>query len=170
MSSDTVAITCAIAANGTGTGKCADAALTAKDSGNMRCLALMANGRNALPAKALVSVFGTTLKSMHADPKAPIEDAAPSALHETTCCAFAGDNSACGANPPKSERRIIADAQRERLNHGLRTLASWCASRAMLEHDTETTLTMLEKKAAELRGKVMKAGWAAIAEHSLHNA
>ena len=45
----------------------------------------------------------------------------------------------------KSERQIIADAQRERLNHGLRTLASWCASRAMLEHDTETTLTMLEK-------------------------
>ncbi len=39
----------------------------------------------------------------------------------------------------------------------------------MMEHDTETTLTMLEKKAAELRGKVMKAGWAAIAEHSLHN-
>ena len=58
------------------------------------------------------------------------------------------------------------DAHRERLNHGLRTLASWCASRAMLEHDTETTLTMLEKKAAELRGKCMKAGWAAIAEHS----
>lgn len=39
----------------------------------------------------------------------------------------------------------------------------------MLEHDTETTLTMLEKKAAELRGKVVKAGWAAIEEHSLHN-
>ena len=87
-----------------------------------------------------------------------------------TCCASLGDNSACGANPPKSERQIIAEAQRERLNHGLRTLASWCASRAMMEHDTETTLTMLEKKAAELRGKVMKAGWAAIAEHSQHNA
>lgn len=39
----------------------------------------------------------------------------------------------------------------------------------MLEHDTETTLTMLEKKAAELRGKLVKAGWAAIEEHSLHN-
>ena len=39
----------------------------------------------------------------------------------------------------------------------------------MLDHDTETTLTMLEKKSAELRGKVMKAGWAAIAEHSQHN-
>jgi hypothetical protein len=39
----------------------------------------------------------------------------------------------------------------------------------MLEHDTETTLTMLEKKAGELRGKCMKAGWAAINEHSQHN-
>ena len=92
-----------------------------------------------------------------------------SAFHGATCCASLGDNSACGANPPKPERQIIAEAQRERLNHGLRTLAIWCASRAMLEHDTETTLTMLEKKAAELRGKVMKAGWAAIAEHSQHN-
>jgi len=61
-----------------------------------------------------------------------------------------------------NERQIIAAAQRERLNHGLRTLASWCGSRALLEHDTETTLTMLEKKAAELRGKVMKAGWSAL--------
>jgi len=87
-----------------------------------------------------------------------------------TCCASLGDNSSCVANPPKSERQIIAESHRERLNHGLQTLARWCASRAMLEHDTETTLTMLEKKAAELRGKVVKAGWAAIAEHSPHNA
>jgi hypothetical protein len=65
----------------------------------------------------------------------------------------------------KSDRQIIEAAQRERLNHGLRTLASWCGSRAMLDHDTETTLTMLEKKAAELRGKVVKAGWAAINAH-----
>ena len=39
----------------------------------------------------------------------------------------------------------------------------------MLDHDTETTLTMLEKKAAELRGKCMKEGWKAINEHFLHN-
>ena len=83
-----------------------------------------------------------------------------------TCCKSSMLNAACSANPPKSDRQIIADAQRERLNHGLRTLASWCASRAMLEHDTETTLTMLEKKATELRGKCMKAGWAAIADTS----
>ena len=87
-----------------------------------------------------------------------------------TCYASFDDNSACGVNPPKYERQIIEDAQRERLNHGLRTLASWCVSRSMLDHDTETTLTMLERKAAELRGKCMKAGWAAIAEHSRENA
>jgi hypothetical protein len=83
------------------------------------------------------------------------------------------DDVRCSDSPMQSGARsfqIIADAQRERLNHGLRTLASWCVSRAMLEHDTETTLTMLEKKAAELRGKCMKAGWAAINEYSQHNA
>ena len=77
--------------------------------------------------------------------------------------------SPCCENPPKSERQIIADAQRKRLNHGLKTLASWCGSRAMLDHDTETTLTMLERKITELRGKVMKAGWAAIEKHSTQN-
>ena len=64
-----------------------------------------------------------------------------------------------------SDRQIIADAHRERLNHGLRTLASWCQSRAMLDHDTETTLTMLERKVGELRGKMMKAGWDALDKH-----
>ena len=106
---------------------------------------------------------------MDADPKSPLQEGRSSAFHAAPCCASLGDNAACGANLPKSERQIIADAQRERLNHGLRTLASWCASRAIMEHDTETTLTMLEKKAAGLRGKCMKAGWSAIAEHSLHN-
>lgn len=106
---------------------------------------------------------------MDADPKTMNQEPTCSALHGSTCCASLGDNSACSANPPKTERQIIADAHRERLNHGLRTMASWCASRTMLDHDTETTLTMLEKKATELRGKVMKAGWAAIAEHSQHN-
>lgn len=108
---------------------------------------------------------------MTARPDAPTSPmtAAGQTLASPPCCASSLDNSACRANPPKSERQMIAEAQRERLNHGLRTLASWCSSRAMLEHDTETTLTMLEKKAVELRGKVMKAGWAAISEHSLHN-
>jgi len=80
-----------------------------------------------------------------------------------------GDNAAWREKLTKPERQIIADEHRERLNNELRTLASWCGSRAMLSHDPETTLTMLEKKAAELRGKVMKAGWSAIDGHSLHN-
>lgn len=63
-----------------------------------------------------------------------------------------------------TDRQIIALAQRDRLNQGLRALASWCESRAGMDHDTDTTLTMLEKKAAELRGKCMKAGWAALEE------
>lgn len=67
---------------------------------------------------------------------------------------------------PKSERQVIADAQRERLNYGLETMASWCASRASGEHDIQTTLTMLEKKAAELRGKVMEAGWVAANDYA----
>lgn len=68
-----------------------------------------------------------------------------------------------------NDMKVIYDAHKERLNHGLRTLANWCASRAAAEHDTKTTLTMLERKAAELRGKMMKAGWAAIEKHSLQN-
>ena len=63
-----------------------------------------------------------------------------------------------------TNRQIIAEAQRDRLNQGLRALAVWCESRAGMEHNTETTLTMLEKKAAELRGKCLKSGWAAMEE------
>ena len=59
----------------------------------------------------------------------------------------------------ETDRQIITAAQRERLNHGLWALSSWCVSRTMQEHNFETTLTMLEKKASELRGKCMKAGW-----------
>jgi hypothetical protein len=50
-------------------------------------------------------------------------------------------------------------ARKERLNHGLRVLASWAQSRAMGEHDVETTLTLLERKVANLRAAVNKAGW-----------
>lgn len=96
-------------------------------------------------------------------------NAQPEGCAASPCSASALDNHPCGANPPKNERQVIADAQRERLNHGLRTLASWCASRAMLAHDTETTLTMLEKKSAELRGKVMKAGWKSLQNAELRD-
>lgn len=62
----------------------------------------------------------------------------------------------------KTDRQIIDDAQRERLNWGLRALSSWCLSRTADEFNVETTITMLEKKAGELRGKMMKAGWDAL--------
>lgn len=46
------------------------------------------------------------------------------------------------------------DYRRDRLNQGLRTLATWCESRAMNEHDIATTLSMLERKAKEIRTAV----------------
>jgi len=48
----------------------------------------------------------------------------------------------------------ITDAT-ERLNKGLRTLASWAQRRAKGDHDYMTTLTMLEQKTKELRAAVM---------------
>jgi len=63
---------------------------------------------------------------------------------------------------PETDDQIIDKAQRDRLNQGLLALASWCSSRAMASHDTDTTLTMLERKVNDLRHKMMKAGWAAI--------
>ena len=61
-------------------------------------------------------------------------------------------------------RDACTSARKERLNRGLRTLASWAQSRAMGEHDDETTLTMLERKVSELRAAVNKAGWDSVAE------
>lgn len=76
-------------------------------------------------------------------------------------------------NPKPQEQTGDAQpgsARKERLRQGLLTLASWAQSRANGEHDDETTLTMLERKAAELRSAVNKAGWAAIADrHSPNN-
>jgi hypothetical protein len=65
----------------------------------------------------------------------------------------------------KTDDQIIAEAHRERLNQGLLSLAAWCQARAAGDHDTETTMTMLERKAADVRVKVMKAGWSAINEN-----
>lgn len=58
----------------------------------------------------------------------------------------------------------MREAQKDRLNQGLRVLSSWCLSRAMGEHDTGTTLSMLEGKVADLRGNVIQAGWKAVNE------
>lgn len=48
-------------------------------------------------------------------------------------------------------------AKKDRLNAGLRSLAEWCIARADGEHDTDTTLTMLERKANVLRDRVIAA-------------
>ena len=76
----------------------------------------------------------------------------------SSCCASLGE---------------IQGAKKDRLNAGLLSLAEWCAARASGEHDTDTTLTMLEKKATALRGRVIAAGWAEIDRKnalSRHNA
>lgn len=59
---------------------------------------------------------------------------------------------------------IAKAARKPVLKQRLLTLASWCQSRASGEHDDETTLTMLERKALEIRQNVNKAGWKAVAD------
>jgi len=54
--------------------------------------------------------------------------------------------------------QAITDARIKRLNEGLLSLSDWCKSRSENPHDQYTTLTMLEKKATELKHKVDKAG------------
>lgn len=56
----------------------------------------------------------------------------------------------------------IRAAKKQRLNEGLSTLARWCDARVLGDHEDETTLTMLEKKATALRGRVISAGWVEI--------
>ena len=56
-------------------------------------------------------------------------------------------------------KELIYAARKQRPNEGLHTLSEWCAARAAGDHDVVTTLTMLEKKASTLRGKVDAAGW-----------
>lgn len=59
----------------------------------------------------------------------------------------------------------IETARTERLKLGLHNLAAWCHARAEGEHDNETTLTMLKRKAAELEDAVNRAGAAAASEN-----
>ncbi len=86
----------------------------------------------------------------------PLESLSTSGV--ASCCASLGE---------------IQSAKKDRLNEGLRSLARWCADRSNGDHDTDTTLTMLEKKATALRGRVIAAGWAEIERKnalSRHNA
>ena len=78
------------------------------------------------------------------------------------------DKATIGSKTPQPKGKAIwrnacTTARKERLNLGLRTLGSWAGSRAMGDHDDETTLAMLERKVAELRSAVNKAGWEALA-------
>jgi len=63
-----------------------------------------------------------------------------------------------------TEDQIIEAARRNRLNQGLLALASWCQSRAVGDHNIETTLTMLCNKAEILPWRVAKAGEYALEE------
>jgi hypothetical protein len=63
-----------------------------------------------------------------------------------------------------NEEQIIEAARRNRLNQGLLALANWCQSRAMGNHEIDTTLTMLCKKAEILPWRVAKAGEYALEE------
>jgi len=63
-----------------------------------------------------------------------------------------------------NEEQTIEAARRNRLNQGLMALASWCQSRAMGDHDIETTLKMLTTKVEKLPWRVVKAGADALEE------
>jgi hypothetical protein len=64
-----------------------------------------------------------------------------------------------------TENDIVREARLARLNTGLLNLSEWCKSRAEGQHDQYTTLTMLEKKATELKHRVDKAGWDAMKDY-----
>jgi hypothetical protein len=55
----------------------------------------------------------------------------------------------------------ISDARRFRLKQALLALANWSEARAGGNHNTETTMTMLERRVSEIRSQVDGAGWAA---------
>ena len=60
-----------------------------------------------------------------------------------------------------TEIATIQTARAERLKSALESLAHWAEKRAREEHNTETTLAMLRKRAVEIEGQVDRAGWAA---------
>jgi len=50
-------------------------------------------------------------------------------------------------------------ARNRNLSDRLASLSEWCKSRSEGIHDTETTLTMLKKKVADIERRVNQAGW-----------
>lgn len=63
----------------------------------------------------------------------------------------------------------IKQARENRLREGLHSLAAWCKARAEGCHNADTTLTMLERKAKDLREAVNRAGHAAGAQRFLED-
>jgi hypothetical protein len=72
----------------------------------------------------------------------------------------------CGSFGPKRNQKgtTISEARRTRLKQALVALAKWASARAEGDHDTETTITMLKRRASEIQDQVDRAGWAASTE------
>ena len=55
----------------------------------------------------------------------------------------------------------INEARKLRLRQALKALANWAEARSDGNHNTETTLTMLERRVSEIKDQVDRAGWVA---------
>jgi hypothetical protein len=66
----------------------------------------------------------------------------------------------------KTSAQIVEAAHRECLSRELEGLGAWCLSRAQGQHDVQTTLTLLERKTARVRERLLRAGWKALAKTS----
>jgi len=67
-----------------------------------------------------------------------------------------------------TDKQIIDDAHRRRLQKELQALSDWCLSRVSGKHQTETTLSLLDKKIGLIRNRVRKSGYDAINSHYLN--
>lgn len=67
-----------------------------------------------------------------------------------------------------TDKHILYKAHRCRLHKELQALSDWCLSRVSSKHNTETTLSLLDKKIGLIRGKVRKSGYDAINSHYLN--
>jgi len=66
-----------------------------------------------------------------------------------------------------TDKQILDNAHRRRLQKELQALSDWCMSRVSGKHNTETTLSLLDRKIGTIRGKVRKSGFDAINSHYL---
>lgn len=59
----------------------------------------------------------------------------------------------------QQEQDMFDEARMNRFHARLSNLASWCEKRCDPKHNTETTLTMLERKVAKLREQGIADPW-----------